>query len=146
MRRTLITVAIAALLLTTGCTEEDGMDLQQRAEARAAEARVHVDDLANRVGETREVLMDELTDCVPGQEDSGIDLVYKLRVQTEGDPEQLLDDVSGQMAGEGWEITRDPAGDGTVSARFGKDGFSMSTRVSTSSGLATISGSGGCVQ
>lgn len=146
MRRSMVLTMVAALLLMTACNEEDEMGLQERAEERAAEARAHVDDLANRVGETGEVLMDELTDCVPGQEDSGIDLVYKLRVQTEGDPEQLLDDVSGQMASEGWQVKRDPAADGTVSARFGKDGFSMSARVSTSSGLATVSGSGGCVQ
>lgn len=142
----MVLTMVAALLLMTACNEEDEMGLQERAEERAAEARAHVDDLANRVGETGEVLMDELTDCVPGQEDSGIDLVYKLRVQTEGDPEQLLDDVSGQMASEGWQVKRDPPADGTVSARFGKDGFSMSARVSTSSGLATVSGSGGCVQ
>lgn len=139
-------VILAAILAVTGCGKEDEMDLQERAEARAAEARTHIDDLAALVGETTEILMDELTTCIPGQDDSGIDLVYKLGVDTEGDPEQIITDVSDQMEKKGWRVVRDPDGDGDVSARFGKDGFSMGARISTRSGLATVGGTGGCVQ
>lgn len=129
----------------TGCSEDE-VQLQERAEARAAEARAHVDDLAARVGPTTEVLTDELIDCIPGQEDSGIDLVYQLGVDTEGDPEQIISDVSDLMTDEGWKVKRDPDSNGSVKVRFSKDGFSMGARISTTSGLATVSGSGGCVQ
>ena len=146
MRRALVLGALTVAMLLTACNEEDDMGLQERAEERAAQARAHVDDLARRVGQDPEIRMDELTDCIPGQEDSGIDLVYIVRVQTVGDSERVLDDVSNQMASEGWRVVRDPDSGGTVKARFGKDGFSMGARISTSSGLATISGTGGCVQ
>lgn len=139
-------MTLMALLMATGCGKEDEMKLQERAEARAAEARAHIDDLAARVGQTTEVLMDELIDCIPGQDDSGIDLIYQLGVDTEGDPEQIIDAVVEDMAGAGWDARRRPTDPGTVVALFAKDGFSMSARISTESGLATITGSGGCVQ
>lgn len=122
------------------------MELQERAEARAADARTHIDDLAARVGQTTEVLTDELIDCVPGQDDSGMDLVYQLGVETEGDPERIIGDVVEQMAGEGWEARRRPSDSGEVVVTFAKDGFSMSAGISTSSGRGTVSGSGGCVR
>lgn len=101
-------MTLMALLMATGCGKEDEMKLQERGEARAAEARAHIDDLAARVGQTTEVLMDELIDCTPGQDDSGIDLIYQLGVDTEGDPEQIIDAVVEDMAGAGWDARRRP--------------------------------------
>lgn len=146
MRR--VVALVALLVLVNGCTQEDDMDLQERAEARAVEARSHIDDLAARIGaEPPEVRQDKLTDCVPGQEDSGLDLVYTLRVAVDpGAADRLRGEIADHFESEGWQVKRDPDSGTVVSVRFQKDTFTIGAKVSEADGQATVGGSGGCVR
>jgi hypothetical protein len=150
MRRTLVALMLCGIVLA-GCGKEDGddMELQERAEARATQARGHVDDLAGRVGTAPQVVQDELGDCVPGQEDSGIDLSYTVHVTVdEGAAERLRGEIADHFAAEGWEVKTDPVDpqNQVVSVRFAKDTFTMGAKVSQESGRAAVGGSGGCVK
>lgn len=149
MRLTLIALAICAVVLSSCGKEEDGMELEQRAEARAAELRTHVDDLAGRIGTDPEVKQDEKADCVPGQEDSGLNPTYTVHVSTDDTSvARLTGDVADHFAAEGWTVKRDPvnADNGQVNVRFAKGEFSMGARISEKSGRASVGGSGGCVR
>ena len=149
MRLTLISLALCALVLSGCGKQEDDMERQERAEARATEARGYIDDLASRVGTSPQVVQDELLDCVPGQEDSGIDLSYTVHVTVkDGAADRLRGEVAEHFASQGWEVkpgTRDPDGD-SVSVLFAKDTFTMAANVSESAGRAAVIGSGGCVK
>lgn len=149
MRLTLISLALCALVLSGCGKQEDDMERQERAEARATEARGYIDDLASRVGTSPQVVQDELLDCVPGQDDSGIDLSYTVHVTVrDGAADRLRGEVAEHFAGQGWEVkpgTSDPEG-GSVSVRFAKDTFTMAANVNESTGRAAVIGSGGCVK
>jgi len=148
MRRTVVALMLCGIVLT-GCGKEDDMDLQERAEARAAEARTYVDDLAARVGTDPEVVQDELGDCVPGQEDSGIDLSYAVHVTVDDTAaERLRGEIADHFAAEGWDVKPDPADPAKdeVSVRFAKGPFTMGANISTTAGRAAVSGTGGCVR
>ncbi|GAA3546436.1 hypothetical protein AFL01nite_28090 [Aeromicrobium flavum] len=136
-------------IVLAGCGKEDDMELQERAEARAAKARGFVDDLAARVGTAPEVVQDEMGDCVPGREDSGIDLSYTVRVAVDdGAADRLRGEISDHFAAEGWEVKVDPVDpeNQVVSVRFAKDTFTMGAKISESDGRASVGGSGGCVK
>lgn len=146
MRR-IVGVLALVLVAVSGCQKESGMDLQERAEARAAEARGYIDDLAERVGSDPDVRQDVLTDCVPGQEASGLDLAYTLHVRVEaGTADRLSGEIADHFEADGWIVKRDPVGDdGAVSVRFQRGTFTMGANVSEADGRAAVSGSGGCV-
>ena len=125
------------------------MELHERAEARAAESRAYIDDIASRVGTNPDVVEDEMLDCVPGQDDSGIDPSYTVHLQVDdGAGERLRGEIADHFAAQGWEVTRDPIDPvkKQVSVRFAKDPFTMVAKVSNSSGRAAVGGSGGCVR
>src|SRR5690606_32034679 len=106
-------------------------------------------DLAGRVGTAPEVVQDEMGDCVPGQEDSGIDLSYTVHVAVEaGAADRLRGEIADHFAAEGWEVKVDPVdpANQVVSIRFAKDTFTMGAKVSEKSGRAAVGGSGGCVR
>ncbi|MBC9226744.1 hypothetical protein GL325_10435 [Aeromicrobium sp. 636] len=148
MRRALVALMLCGIALS-GCGKEDDMDLQDRAEARAVEARAHVDDLAQRLGTDPEVVQDEITTCVPGQDDSGLDLIYTVHVTTGVDAaERLPGDIAEHFAAEGWQVKRDhrEPGSDEVSLRFTKGTFTMGANLNTSNGRAAVGGSGGCVR
>jgi|GEM_PF-3957964 len=138
---------LAIGIALTACGKEDDMNLQERAEARAVEARAHIDDLAARVGTDPEVRLNTLTACIPGQDDSGLDLVYTLHVRVEpGAAARLTDEISAHFAADGWVVKHDPVDDGAVSVRFQKGTFTMGANVSEADEWAAVSGSGGCVR
>lgn len=147
MRR-VVGVLVLVLVAVSGCDKESGMELQERAEARAAEARGYIDELARQVGSDPEVRQDVLTDCVPGQEDSGLDLIYTLHVTVEvGTADRLRGEIADHFEADGWTVKRDPVGDdGAVSVRFQKGTFTMGANVSEDVRWAAVSGSGGCVR
>ena len=148
MRRTLTALMLCGIVLA-GCGKEDDMDRQERAEVRAEQARAHIDDLAARLGTDPQVVQDEMGDCVPGQEDSGLDASYTVHVTIDaGAAERLRGEIADHFAAEGWEVKRDPQdSDGDeVSVRFAKDTFTMGANLSESAGKAAVGGSGGCVR
>jgi len=147
MRR-LIVAIVACGVLIAACGKEDDMTVQERAEARAAQARAHIDDLASRVGTAPQVVQDELASCDPST-DEGLDLIYVVHLTADDDsPARLEGEVADHFAAEGWEVKRD-AGDpgrGIVGVRFAKDTFTMGAEVSERTGKVVVSGSGGCVK
>ncbi|MFS0886875.1 hypothetical protein [Aeromicrobium sp. 179-A 4D2 NHS] len=147
MRR-LIAMIVACGVLVAGCGKEDDMTVQERAEARAAQARAHIDDLASRVGSAPQVVQDELASCDPST-DEGLDLIYVVHLTADdGSVERLQGEVADHFAAEGWEVERAP-GDRErriVSVRFAKDTFTMGAEISERTGRAVVSGSGGCVR
>jgi len=147
MRRVIGAFAVVVLMVS-GCGKENGMDLQERAEARAVEARGHIDQLARSVGTDLVVRQNSLTDCVPGQDDSGLDLVYTVHVTVEpGAADRLRGEIADRLAAEGWTVKQDPEHEsGLVSVRFQKDTFTMGAKVSEADHWAAIGGSGGCVR
>ncbi len=149
MRPTLVALAICGALLSGCGKEEDGMEQQERAEARAAQTRAHIDDLAARVGTAPQVVQDEIGDCVPGQEDSGLNPTYTVHVTTDDTSvDRLTGEVADHFAAEGWTVKRDPVDpeDGEVSVRFAKEEFNMGAQISEKAGRAAVGGSGGCVK
>lgn len=139
--------AAAMMIVVAGCGQDSHMDLKERAEQRAVEARVHIDDLASRVGTDPTVRQDKLTACVPGQDDSGLDLVYTLHVVVEpGAAERLKGEIAGHFASEGWTVKRDADHGDLISVRFQKGTFTMGAKISEPDEWAAVSGSGGCVR
>lgn len=149
MRRTIIGLALCATVLTGCGKEEDGMERQERAEARAAETRTHVDDLAARVGTAPQVAQDEIGDCVPGQDDSGLNPSYTVHVTIDDTSvARLTGEVADHFEAEGWTVKRDPVDpeNQIVSVRFAKGEFTMGAKISEETGRAAVGGSGGCVK
>lgn len=148
MRRTLIFLALCAMILAGCGKEEDGMELQERAEARAAQSRTNVDELATLVGTSPTVAQDEMADCVPGDEDSGLEHLYTVHVTADDTtPERLNGEIADRYEAEGWTVKRDSVDpqNQVVSVRFAKDGFNLGVKFSAETGRATVGGSGGCV-
>lgn len=142
----IVTVMLVALAFAGGCQGGEDMDIAQRAEDRAAEARGHIDDLADRLGPDKEVLTDDIGPCEPG-DDEGLDLVYSLRVPVDpGAADLLRGEIADELESEGWAVRRDADQGEEVSVRFLRGTFSMGAIVDESAGLASVSGSGGCVR
>ena len=144
MTRLVITLAALALVLA-GCGDgqETPMTLEDRAEQVAADARTHMDALAQRVGTDPEITQDEIVDCIPGQRDSGLDLIYNIAVTTEpGAMDRVLADVVPDYEADGWTV-RQRGSDNVV---FERDNVTMGARFSDDGTRATVGGSGGCVR
>ena len=147
MRR-LIVAIVACGALIAACGKEDDMTVQERAEARAAQARAHIDDLASRVGSAPQVVQDELASCDPST-DEGLDLIYVVHLTADdGSVERLQGEVADHFAAQGWEVKRDSVDPErkTVSVRFAKDTFTMGAEISQTAGKVVVGGSGGCVR
>ena len=142
MRRGIVAV-VACLLATAACGERE-KDMNGRdIETVAAEARSYIDQLATAVGTDPEVQQDAITDCVPGQKESGKDLIYNVRVRVEpGALQRVLDDVAPDFEARGWDV-RQRGEDEVV---FRKDNITMGATIFPDHGLAAVSGSGGCVK
>ena len=137
---------LVALVFASGCQRGEEMDISQSAEARAVEARGQVDGLADRLGSGREVLIDDIGPCQPG-DDEGLDLVYSLRVPVEpGAADRLRGEIADELESDGWTVRRDADEGSEVSVRFLRGTFSMGAIVDESVGLASVGGSGGCVR
>ena len=141
-------LALAALtvLLTslTACTSSEEPAVPDRdIETVAAEARTLIDELAGKVGQSPEVQQDTITDCVPGDRDSGKDLIYNVRVTVEpGTLDRVRSEVAEEYEQDGWDV-RPRGSDNTV---FRKGQVTMGVTVFEDKGLAAVSGSGGCVR
>jgi hypothetical protein len=138
------TLALLVALSTAGCggdTGGAGVDETDMDEI-AQETRGYVDDLARMVGEDREVVQDTVTDCVPGDSDSGKEVLYNLRVTTGPDAEErLLGEIRKTWESRGWSA--EPGG--VVDLRLSKDSFRMGATLSTDGSRASVGGSSGCV-
>jgi len=146
MRRLIVAIVVGGVLIA-GCGKEDDMTVRERAEARAEQARAHIDDLASRVGTAPQVVQDELASCDPSTED-GLDLIYIVHLTADdGSVERLQGEIADHFSAEGWEVEPAP-GDRErqiVSVRFAKDTFTMGAEISERTGKVVVSGSGGCV-
>lgn len=142
-------LVLVLVLAASGCSQkEDAMDVREQAEERASAARSHIDSLADRLGTQREVLQDEIGDCVPGQSDSGLDLSYVVRVVFDDAPQDsTVEEIISQLVDDGWSAERGRAAAGNeMQIRFRKAPFVMTAMIRNSDGEATVVGSGGCVQ
>ena len=109
----------------------------------AQETRGYVDDLAGMIGTESEVVQDTVTDCVPGDSDSGKEVLYNLRVSTDpGTKERLLGEIRETWESRGW--TAEPGG--AVDLRLSKDPFRMGATISSDGSRAAVGGSSGCVE
>ena len=144
MIRAAALVLVALLTTLTACTSSKEPSVPDRdIETVAAEARTLIDELAGRVGQDPEVQQDTITDCVPGDRDSGKDLIYNVRVTVEpGTLDRVRSDVAEEYEQDGWDV-RPRGSDNTV---FRKGQVTMGVTVFEDKGLAAVSGSGGCVR
>ncbi len=119
------------------------MTLEDRAEQVADDARTHIDALAERVGTDPQVTQDVLTDCIPGQRDSGLELIYSIDVTIEPDAmARISSDVAETYRDDGWDVrTR-----GRDEVVFERAGVTMSAIPAPSAGRASVGGTGGCVR
>ncbi|MTB89268.1 hypothetical protein H9L21_10105 [Aeromicrobium senzhongii] len=142
---------IAALVVCvslSGCGES-GSELEKRAEGRADETRTLVDDLAARVGTNPEVKQDATLDCVPGQDDSGLNPTYTVHVATDDtSAARLTSEVADELDAEGWTVKRDSVDPSAeeVEVRFAKGEFNVGVLINQEAGRASVGGSGGCVR
>jgi outer membrane murein-binding lipoprotein Lpp len=132
------TVLCSLLLGGCGSSGPDGQEVAAKADA----ARTQITRLAAAVGTDPEVQQDTITDCVPGRKDSGKDLIYNVRVTVErGVLRRVVDHVVPDFEARGWDVRR--RGDDEVV--FRKDDVTMGATIFADQGLATVSGTGGCV-
>ncbi len=143
-RQGAVAVAVAAAVLVIGgCAGAGDDEVERDIERVAAQARSAIDELAAAVGTDPEVQQDVITDCVPGDKESGKDLVYDVRVKVAGDAlAQVRGPVADRYRTEGWDVA-ERANQNTV---FRKDGITMGVTVFPDDGLAAVSGTGGCVR
>lgn len=149
MRYVQVMVLVVAIALG-GCTgsEDTDMDVQQRAEERASQTRVFVDDLVERLdGAGVEVTEDSVDPCDLAVEDSGLLHNYSVRFTVDGDAiDRLQGEIADGLGADGWTVRRDAPNRGVVSVRFLRETFSIGAAISSETGNATAGGSGGCVQ
>lgn len=149
MRRAVIIGLLVLTLGTTACSsEEDPVADTTQVDQVAAAARAAVDDLAARVGTDPETRQDVITDCVPGNKDSGRMLAYTLRVTVDdGAVDRLRGEIADELAADGWTVKPRPAGNASSgeTVDFEKDGTTMGASIFVAKGYAAVSGSGGCV-
>lgn len=146
-----MTIMVMAALTLGGCgsSEEDEMDVQERADARAVQTRGFVDDLVTRLdGMAVEVAQDSTDPCDLAVEDSGLLHNYSVRFTVDDDAvARLQGEIADALEADGWTVRRDARNDerGVVSVRFLKDTYSIGSKISEETGNATAFGSGGCV-
>jgi hypothetical protein len=139
--------AIAVLAFLLGGCGSDGPDKQEVA-ARADAARTQIDRLAAAVGTVPQTKQDVVSDCVPGDRDSGQMLLYTIRVTVDANAaDRLRGEVSDDLATEGWTVKPEPSGPGVgETVAFQKGNATMSASVFADKGYAVVTGSGGCVR
>lgn len=134
---------LSAAVVTAACASDKEDDVDRDIEQVADEARSLIDELAAQVGTEPEVRQDTITDCVPGDSDSGKDLIYTVRVKVPGDAStRLRDDVAPAYEADGWTVRL--RGDTDLQLR--RDNVTMGVTVFPDDGLAAVSGTGGCVR
>jgi hypothetical protein len=141
-------IAVLIAVLTTalgGCGSdgEEGSPMEaDQVEQVAREARGYIDQVAAALGRDPEVKQDTITDCVPGDSDSGKSLIYAVHVQTQGDKESLLASLREDWEAQGWSVE---AG-GSTDVALSKDRYSIAVTISDQTGRAAVIGGGGCVE
>lgn len=137
-----------ALLMTgaviSGCgADEEGRE--RRADERAEQARVHVDDLVKQLGGTAvEVVSDDIGECLPPA--SGLEPNYAVRFTVGADAaDRLQGEIAEDLEADGWTVRRDGYSDGETGMRFWRTPYAISSRISDT-GQATAVGSSGCVE
>jgi hypothetical protein len=147
MRRFIITAIVCLAALGACGKQEDGMD-QKQVEAVAAEARSDIDALAAQLGTDPVKKQDVLSDCVPGDRDSGKLLMYTVRVTADDSAAgRLRGEISDDFAADGWTVKSEPSGPGVgETVAFQKGSATMSASVFADKGYAVVTGSGGCVK
>lgn len=136
-------VGLLALAACGSDTEDDVAELK-KAESVAAKARTDIDSLGAMVGSGAEVEDDTLTDCVPGDRQSGKMLSYGVRVQVTNDAlDRLGTEVADRLEGEGWTVNREISSN---RVRFQRGSSTIGATIFPDKGFAIVSGSGGCVR
>ena len=143
MRPALVTTIIV-LGLALGACGDNKEDKMRTIDEVAAQARHDIDALAARLGSDPEVREDVITDCTPGQKDSGKDLIYTIHVTIEpGAMDRLKGEIAEALRADGWTVKEDA---GSESVRFAKGDATMGAVVWEDLGKASVGGSGGCVK
>ena len=141
-RATGLIIALALILIACASKDQDTVDGRGIDEV-ANEARSFVDELAKNVGTAPSVAQDVITDCAPGQKDSGKDLIYSVRVDVAADTtERLQGAIRQEYESEGWTASVRKDND----LRLSRDNVTIGATVFADQGVATVSGTGGCVR
>lgn len=141
-----LTLAITTIVLTTMLVAcgNDKENQMRSIDDVASQARRDIDALAAQLGTSPQVKQDVITDCIPGQEDSGKDLIYSVHVTiAPGALNRLKGEIADDLAARGWTVTRGP---GPEEVSFAKGSATMGAAVREDLGLADVGGSGGCVK
>jgi len=125
-----------------GCAgKEDPVAQDVAAEAVAQDFRSAVDTLGARIGEQIEVRQDELTSCIPNDEDSGKRLVYFISVKApDGTYDRLTTDVATDLEAEGWVVKAR----GPTDVGFTRDDMHINVNFAPDQQLAALGGSSAC--
>lgn len=143
MRSILLSVLLVAGL-TAGCSSEENDMSDATIEEVAAESKQHIDDLAALLGTDPQVQQETITDCVPGQRDSGKEALYTVQVSVEpGTLERVRREVVPAYEAEGWTFVERPDGE---SIDFTRGRHRVGASVWEDRGVAAVTGSGGCVE
>lgn len=130
---------LVAGIMLSGCSNQPN-----RAEVNrvADEARTEIDRLAADVGSVAQVKQDNIGDCVPGDKDSGKDLIYALDLKVAPDAlQQVRGPIADRYRADGWTVSAR----GEENTAFRKDNVTIGVDV-FENGRAYISGTGGCVE
>jgi hypothetical protein len=137
------TILVIAAMTVSACTGKENTVDMTNAEKVAVQARSAIDELAALVGSNPEVLDDTLTDCTPGDRDSGKILSYGVRVQvTDGAFTRLESEIADRFAAEDWTVKPSPSSN---RVRFQRGSATIGATIAPEKGFAVVSGSGGCV-
>ena len=141
MTRAGLSALLVVLLIAAGCGP-DPEEIMHDQEEVARVARAEIDALADRLGTDPVVKQDTLTDCVPGDRNSGKSLIYIVHIKTPpGSLERLRTDIAAEYEATGWRVEQDPEG-----TTFLKGGMSIGANVWDDIHTAAVGGSGGCVK
>lgn len=145
MRRLFAAAVLISMAALAACGDkEDEMVDQERVESVAAEARASIDKLAALVGSRPQVQDDVMTDCVPGDRESGTMLSYGVKVSITDDAlDRLSSEIADSFEGDGWTVKRETYSN---RVRFQRGNATIGATIFPGRGFAVVSGSGGCVK
>lgn len=142
MKKLVRVLVFAAVALTLSSCTDDPEETMKSQEEVATAARAEVDALAARLGTNPVVKQDVLTDCVPGNNDSGKELIYTLHIEVEpGALDRLKGEIAHEYEANGWTVRQDSDG-----ASFDKDETSIGSIADNNDTVASVFGSGACVE